>query len=422
MSKIYRRPMFRGGGTVSSYGNGITAPLVDGYQMGGQIGGGIIQGKPMNDGRYGFADPVFLPQKNMTFPQYQKFLNDQKTSEEDTSGSAISAKAMEKFNTQKYFDENIAVSEEVTDEKGETALNSPIFKYSDVGLTGDKSKYISLGGELGTGQTKKLADLLKTQLLSDLPSQEPVRGGGADQSVMDLTISDQDGDDDVTKKLIEDEESIVIDPKEAIAENQALFQELLGGKKARGQDISDMLLRFSGAKGDTVGEKFQNYTALEAAAGPGRGEKLNQTAAALAINDYVAGKRNKETGEIMKGKIDYQLSEQSKYKTPTLGQDSLQEALVKEAALDKNISANSDAALASVIKRTPAGAGKAVVSSNATIKKIDKLIENPNPKKIKNAGLVVGYNIITEDGAKIIVAFDGTNLQKVDINDIWTTK
>ena len=420
MSKIYRRPMFRGGGTVSSYGNGITAPLVDGYQMGGQIGGGIIQGKPMNDGRYGFADPVFLPQKNMTFSQYQKFLNDQKTSEEDTSGSAISAKAMEKFNTQEYFDENIAVSDKVTDEKGETALNSPIFDYSSVGLTGDKSKYLDFGGDLGINQTKKLADLLKTQLISDLPSQEPVRGGGADQSLMDLTVSDQD--DDGTKLNIDTKEPIVIDPKEAIAENQALFQELLGGKKARGQDISDMLLRFSGAKGDTVGEKFQNYTALEAAAGPGRGEKLNQTAAALAINDYVAGKRNKETGEIMKGKIDYQLSEQNKYKTPTLGQDSLQEALVKEAALDKNISANSVAALASVIKRTPAGAGKNVVASNSTIKKIDKLIKNPDPKKIKNAGLIVGYNIITEDGAKIIVAFDGTNLQKVNINDIWTTK
>ena len=39
MSKILRRPMFRGGGQVSSYGNGITAPLVPGYQMGGRIPG-----------------------------------------------------------------------------------------------------------------------------------------------------------------------------------------------------------------------------------------------------------------------------------------------------------------------------------------------------------------------------------------------
>jgi hypothetical protein len=46
MSRILRRPMFRGGGAVDSYGKGITAPLVPGYMGGGQIGGGIIYGKP----------------------------------------------------------------------------------------------------------------------------------------------------------------------------------------------------------------------------------------------------------------------------------------------------------------------------------------------------------------------------------------
>ena len=34
--------MFRGGGKVSSYGNGIAAPLVPGYQMGGNVSGGIV--------------------------------------------------------------------------------------------------------------------------------------------------------------------------------------------------------------------------------------------------------------------------------------------------------------------------------------------------------------------------------------------
>ena len=57
MSKILNRPMFRGGGKVSSYGNGIATGLADGYEKGGQIGGGVIQGKKMSDGRYGFAEP-----------------------------------------------------------------------------------------------------------------------------------------------------------------------------------------------------------------------------------------------------------------------------------------------------------------------------------------------------------------------------
>jgi hypothetical protein len=55
--------MFRGGGKVSSYGNGIATGLGysnggrAGYAGGGQIGGGEIYGKRFSDGRYGFAKP-----------------------------------------------------------------------------------------------------------------------------------------------------------------------------------------------------------------------------------------------------------------------------------------------------------------------------------------------------------------------------
>ena len=64
MSRILRRPMFRGG-RVSSYGNGIASGLANGgrvnYAGGGQIGGGAIYGKPMGD-RYGFQEPTLEPQ------------------------------------------------------------------------------------------------------------------------------------------------------------------------------------------------------------------------------------------------------------------------------------------------------------------------------------------------------------------------
>ena len=83
MSKILRRPMFRGG-QVSSYGTGIASGLTDnkpgynqggqvkGYNQGGQIGGGIIAGKPMG-GRYGFADPKITFNKR---PQREKIINE----------------------------------------------------------------------------------------------------------------------------------------------------------------------------------------------------------------------------------------------------------------------------------------------------------------------------------------------------------
>ena len=99
--------------------------------------------------------------------------------------------------------------------------------------------------------------------------------------------------------------------KEQVNKDKALFAELLGGDKAKGKDVSDMLLRFAGSGGDTVGEKFQQYIANEAQAGPSRTEKINQAAASLAINDYVAGKRSKENMEMMIEKtrfgVDYTL-------------------------------------------------------------------------------------------------------------------
>ena len=42
MSRIYRRPMFRGGGKVSSYGNGIATGLADGGRVGYETGGNIL--------------------------------------------------------------------------------------------------------------------------------------------------------------------------------------------------------------------------------------------------------------------------------------------------------------------------------------------------------------------------------------------
>ena len=82
MSRILRRPMFRGGGKVDSYGTGIAAPLVPGYMGGGQIGGGIIYGKPMADGRFGFQAPVMFNAAEMTMP----------TSNTITSGLELLAK------------------------------------------------------------------------------------------------------------------------------------------------------------------------------------------------------------------------------------------------------------------------------------------------------------------------------------------
>ena len=68
MSRILRRPMFRGGGKVNSYGTGIAARLVRGYKGGGQFGGGIFYANRMADGRFGFQAPVMFNAAEMTMP------------------------------------------------------------------------------------------------------------------------------------------------------------------------------------------------------------------------------------------------------------------------------------------------------------------------------------------------------------------
>ena len=103
--------------------------------------------------------------------------------------------------------------------------------------------------------------------------------------------------------------STVIDEKALIREQAELFKELLGEanekklKDARIQDASDYALKFfegSQKEGATVGSSAANVASF-AAGRPSMTDKAkaaiekgDQTATALAINDYIAGKRSKE--------------------------------------------------------------------------------------------------------------------------------
>ena len=307
MSKIYRRPMFRGGGKVSSYGNGITAPLVPGYQGGGQIGGGIIYGKPMADGRYGFAEPVLynaaeqVAQNSLFKSPGTEYLEREALKKQ---GQVPMIPGVEKL-----------PSENLIESKPKVIGYASGVGESEIGITDGFGEGVEI---LSTEELyeKKIDTILKKieegkrlnpgeekiRIENKIKDYNEVNNLGETQKTKEEIITKPNEESKVVKTLGTDNEptieeteaSLEIDPKDAIAQNQELFKELLGSKKARGQDISDMLLRFSGSQGNTLGEKFQNYTRAESAAGPGRSEKINQTAAALSINDYVAGKRSQE--------------------------------------------------------------------------------------------------------------------------------
>ena len=449
MSKIYRRPMFRGGGKVSSYGNGITAPLVPGYQGGGQIGGGIIYGKPMADGRYGFAKPVLynaadqVAQNSLFKSPGTEYLErealkkrgkvpmipidvsgvvnlkeeDQENNNDiilksdslitnkkrdlrtDSDRTADPKSASDGLDYLDFTDEMLGVNTETVDMKDvlvDVLVDGKIVKVkkSDTKLVSDNAD-----GSLGT-----VTRVLKQSAIpndAELPKNmksfpRDVKEMGVDSEI-DKIITNP-GNEDNTLATTE------VSAEDAMKENQELFKKLLGSKKARGQDISDMLLRFSGSQGNTLGEKFQNYTRAESAAGPGRLEKINQTAAALSINDYVAGKRSLEQIDKLK-EVERFKNDEAMSRVNITKEDSFRDALNKKAVALKAGTTSSSKVVGETIKdilnirndSTPViTVGKEYKDLADINKKIDKI--------------KVGINIIVlKDGRTIVVEKESEN-------------
>ena len=95
------------------------------------------------------------------------------------------------------------------------------------------------------------------------------------------------------------------DPKAELEERKKLFAELLGGDKARGEDISNMLMSFAGKAlkpEATVKSSFGEFFDEESKR-PSSKAKVDQAAASLAINDYIAGRRSKEQTELFLQKL-----------------------------------------------------------------------------------------------------------------------
>ena len=293
MSKILRRPMFRGGGKVSSYGNGIATGLADGGMAGKR---GLVDGP----GGYAGVDTRtydrfkgFNSGQPVTQSDFLNFLNAQSGSQVGPviTGGEISEEAMEKFKTPRYFEKNIEVDDstsldEETNERtyDEDQLNFPVLKYKD-----------TVTGGLGSiaKDNKTLANLLSDQLKMDAPP--PTTETTIQDSIIDksepyesptMTMKQAEMNQGNVMPGVEVNEGEVVirggGEDEGIQAMADEYFKLMGGDKARGRDISDMLLRFSGAEGDTVGEKFKNYTKEEAKV-KSRTEGLQEKATGFAI-------------------------------------------------------------------------------------------------------------------------------------------
>jgi len=368
MSRILRRPMFRGG-RVDGRGTGITSGL--GYEKGGRVGyrtGTIVTMPPKTAN--------MIPEGNIlqralsrikNFASNPNVLTNQAIR---TMGPKMSIAAplavgapigMGIAQLADFFTRSTDTPEAYAFRKEATKANPFLFDETSTDEFIEFSKELAekdKGEKYGFfprgGPKKRLEEL-------GLTDQYDASTGERLPEVLEKLTNENTKKNykDAFEKKDDTEESTEIS-KADIEKNKELFAELLGGGKARGEDISNMLMSFAGkalkpeatVKG-AFGEFFE-----EEAKRPSSKTKVDQAAAQLAINDYIAGKRSKEATNNLLAKLKVQAD---------LGEADLYENIVKIAGPGSNPTV---ANLESALKVTKETRGKPVtrIKSTDTIK------------------------------------------------------
>ena len=296
MSRILRRPMFRGG-PVDSYGTGIASGLdkpkrglvnepggYAGEKSGMDFLRNALLGKRFTDPNYvspmkfqsgtgfGFMTPErqspglikigeSISERNPRFDT----LGIDELSKPVTYGA--SQEADMKKSDLEMGEGDVDLSEE--DKKG---LNE---FYESIGVKEKVEDYE--GGKPDVEKTDKIIDLSKTE-----------GTGGNEEESTELTVKD--------------------------------YIKMLGGDKARRRDTSDLLAKASAAFLGTgsVKEGLSEFMNQVAASGPGRLEKIEQAAATLDIKDKIASKRADEQLKTLLGKADYEAMLRLRMSDPSL--------------------------------------------------------------------------------------------------------
>ena len=282
MSRILRRPMFRGG-PVDSRGTGITANL--GYNNGGRVGyqqAGFVVQPPSASGLFSIQDILKQTGAPMTGKQILEFAKDKQ----------LNLGRDFKINPySKYIPENVEVQVgedivekpfgEIIREKGFQFYEDPNEEYlgkgDDQGSIGDKSEDGAREFSSNFGTTNEVAEKLKSkEIKNNLLSDDTILN------------SQNTANEELTLEEIKD---------------------TLGYKKAFRRDLGDTLGRaaasFLGAPSLTEGA--QKFFEAESKSGPGRAEKIETAAATFMLKDKAQSKRDKANIELMKSKIDYQI-------------------------------------------------------------------------------------------------------------------
>ena len=272
MSRILRRPMFRGGQVIDSRGTGITSGLMDGGRV-GYRNGKFVTGAELMSAAGAFPELNMF--KNIKLNPKSKFPVGQ--------GNVLNIGGQD-------LDIDRIASFMATPNMQDLAFGDTYNLSASLGGNEKDDENIKIAStdieNLKIGKKDDDIDFDKSFNIESVKSEDaykPPKEG----STRDIKEKEFSGEIDTTPTIIteeKDEEPVVEDPDKDIKDMADRYFELMGGGKAFSRDVGDMLLRFAGAEGDTTADKFKAYLRDEAKAGPSRTEKIKDAAAKTAIN------------------------------------------------------------------------------------------------------------------------------------------
>src|SRR5210317_1655426 len=368
MSRILRRPMFRGG-RVDSRGTGITSGL--GYNAGGRVEynvGGVVT----------LQDILKQTGAPMTGSQILQYAQDKNLN----LGPDFKINPYSKF-----IPETVEVS------TGEDVVEKP---FSEILRTEGFQTYEDPKGYLGAEDTQGSIGDKTTEggrtFSSDFGTTEQV-----EERLKPPHTSTGDGPK--IKTETEKEE-----PVEYTIED---YIKMLGGDKARRRDLGDMFARVSASflgTGD-VRQGLAEFMKSEAASGPSRREKIEQAAATLDIKDKIATKRAGEQLKQTLAGIDYKID-------ATLAAQKAAESLKGKSWVDslKYVSEN-------LYKGTGKGLDNTSVIEDTLRLKYEKPVEKftvSSETEIPKLEVKEGFTIVTlPDGSIKIYLTEGNSSEDV---------
>ena len=299
MSRILRRPMFRGG-RVDSRGTGITSGL--GYKKGGSVqerpgyllGGQILRAGLQAIPRYGRQGLGYLQNLLRSKPSASKEL------------VPPGYKFTDDFIGD--FRRNLGVTGKFRDIPGV----SPVLNY----IAKNPKKSLGAGVAFGLSDYTDMLPSGETIGRALLPGKLERLVFDDEEEVKKVEEAQDDNSPQVEailKGLMENKKKELeskLPTEEDLEINKEKYAKLLGGDKAKAEDISNMLLSFAGkalAPEADVKSAFGEFAA-EQAKTPSKKSKVDESAAALAINEYIAGKKSKAELDRFFAEMDYKKS------------------------------------------------------------------------------------------------------------------